>query len=188
MAPELAPFMADECLLSMPEVEGIDYTMKEYIKLVEKTKECVERLNAQGETCYWFTVTSLRSVVGGDWTPHKVEMTVWSFFVLRENKPHVLDDLPSADADAKRAARENGLRQEVSNGEVEAEAEAGQEAAASEPEPETCTDQQPLETGAESPAEQTDRSNVEPQVRCFSFIIFISSSPSSTSSSLSSLN
>merc|ERR1712001_38194 len=97
MAPELAPFMADECLLSMPEVEGIDYTMKEYIKLVEKTKECVERLNAQG----------------GDWTPHKVEMTVWSFFVLRENKPHVLDDLPSADADAKRAARENGLRQET---------------------------------------------------------------------------
>merc|ERR1711936_615231 len=112
MAPELAPFMADECLLSMPEVEGIDYTMKEYIKLVEKTKECVERLNAQG----------------GDWTPHKVELTVWSFFVLRENKPHVLDDLPSADADAKRAARENGLRQEVSNGQVEAEAEAGQEA------------------------------------------------------------
>ena len=51
MAPELAPFMADECLLSMPEVEGIDYTMKEYIKLVEKTKECVERLNAQGEWC-----------------------------------------------------------------------------------------------------------------------------------------
>ena len=92
-------------------------------------------------------------------------MTVWSFFVLRENKPQVLDDLPSADSEAKRAARENGLRQEVSNGEVEAE--AGEKAAASEPEPETCTDQQPLETGAESPAEQPERSNVEPQVGCF---------------------
>ena len=100
-------------------------------------------------------------------------MTVWSFFVLRENKPHVLDDLPSADADAKRPARENGLRQEVSNGAVEVEAEAGEKAAASEAEPETCTDQQPLETGAESPAEQTDRSNVEPQVRCFTLFIFI---------------
>jgi len=97
MAPELAPFMADECLLSMPEVEGIDYTMKEYIKLVEKTKECVERLNAQG----------------GDWTPHKVELTVWSFFVLRENKPQVLDDLPSAEAEVVRPARENGLHQET---------------------------------------------------------------------------
>ena len=50
MAPDLAPFMADECLLSMPEVEGIDYTMKEYMKLVEKTNKCVERLNAQGES------------------------------------------------------------------------------------------------------------------------------------------
>ena len=56
MAPELAPFMADELLLSMPEVEGIDYTMKEYMKLVDQTKQCVERLNAQGETCATFRV------------------------------------------------------------------------------------------------------------------------------------
>ena len=47
-APELAPFMADECLLAMPDMEGIDYTMKEYMKLVEKTRECVDRLNSQG--------------------------------------------------------------------------------------------------------------------------------------------
>merc|ERR1711884_604339 len=85
-APEIAPFMADELLMSMPEVEGIDYTMKEYMKLVEKTKECVERLNAQG----------------GDWTPHKVELTVWSFFVLRELKPEVLEELPEADSGNKR--------------------------------------------------------------------------------------
>ncbi len=51
-APELAPFMADECLLAMPDMEGIDYTMKEYMKLVEKTRECVERLNSQGEKSY----------------------------------------------------------------------------------------------------------------------------------------
>merc|ERR1712012_1290015 len=82
MAPELAPFMADELLLSMPEVEGLDYTMKEYMKLVEKTKECVDRLNAQG----------------GEWTPHKVEMAIWTYYVLRENKPELLDDLPEANA------------------------------------------------------------------------------------------
>merc|ERR1712117_409954 len=81
MAPELAPFMADELLLSMPEVEGIDYTMKEYMKLVEKTKECVERLNAQG----------------GDWNPHKVEMAVWTYYISRELKPEVLEELPEAD-------------------------------------------------------------------------------------------
>ena len=26
--PHIAPFMADECLLSLPEIEGIDYTLK----------------------------------------------------------------------------------------------------------------------------------------------------------------
>ena len=48
--PELAPFMADELLLSMGDTEGIDYTMKEYMKLVAKTQACVDRLNEQGET------------------------------------------------------------------------------------------------------------------------------------------
>ena len=46
-APHIAPFMADECLLSMPEVDGLDYTMKEYMRYVEYVKECVERLNSQ---------------------------------------------------------------------------------------------------------------------------------------------
>merc|ERR1711892_1219131 len=79
-APEIAPFMADELLLSMPEVEGIDYTMKEYMKLVEKTKECVERLNASG----------------GSWNPHKVEMTIWAYYIARDLKPEILDDMPDS--------------------------------------------------------------------------------------------
>merc|ERR1711971_462730 len=86
MAPELAPFMADELLLSMPEVEGIDYTMKEYMKLVDQTKQCVERLNAQG----------------GEWTPHKVEMAVWTYYILRDLKPEALENLPEAGSEAKR--------------------------------------------------------------------------------------
>ena len=48
-APHMAPFMADECLLAMPEVDGLDYTMKEYMRYVEYVKECVERLNSQGK-------------------------------------------------------------------------------------------------------------------------------------------
>ena len=59
--PELAPFMADECLLSMGDTEGIDYTMKEYMKLVAKTQACVDRLNEQGENIFfaWFIFNSL---------------------------------------------------------------------------------------------------------------------------------
>lgn len=115
MAPELAPFMADELLLSMPEVEGIDYTMKEYMKLVDQTKQCVERLNAQG---------------GTEWTPHKVEMAVWTYYILREFKPEALENLPEA-SDRRVATTEpaesdgpangnNGVNGEVSNGDAEA--------------------------------------------------------------------
>ena len=33
--PHIAPFMADECLLSLPEIEGIDYTLKVIIVGIE---------------------------------------------------------------------------------------------------------------------------------------------------------
>jgi len=92
-APEVAPFMADEILKSMPEIECIDYTMKEYMKLVEKTNKCVERLNAQG----------------GNWTPHKVELTIWAHYVMRDFKPELLDDMPGkGDVAAPAEARVNG--------------------------------------------------------------------------------
>ena len=45
--PDVAPFMADECIMSMPEYDGLDYTMKEYMRYVEYVKTCVERLNSQ---------------------------------------------------------------------------------------------------------------------------------------------
>jgi hypothetical protein len=77
--PELAPFMADECLLSMEGTEGIDYTMKEYMKLVAKTKQTVNRLNEQG----------------GSWNPHTVELAVWTHYVARDLKPEILEDMPS---------------------------------------------------------------------------------------------
>ncbi len=48
-APHLAPFMADECLLSMPDCDStLDYTMKEYMKLVDLVNQTVERLNKEG--------------------------------------------------------------------------------------------------------------------------------------------
>jgi hypothetical protein len=43
--PESAPFMADECLLAIPDIEGIDYTTKEYLKFVSHIQAVAERLN-----------------------------------------------------------------------------------------------------------------------------------------------
>merc|ERR1712038_1178873 len=82
-APHIAPFMADECLLSMPEVDGLDYTMKEYMRYVEYVKTCVERLNSQSP---------------GDpkYTPHIVELAVWTHYILYDLKPDLLEDMPEA--------------------------------------------------------------------------------------------
>uniref|UniRef100_A0A182KEU7 Uncharacterized protein n=1 Tax=Anopheles christyi TaxID=43041 RepID=A0A182KEU7_9DIPT len=49
-APESAPFMADECLMAIPDIEGIDYTTKEYLKFVTHIQQTMERLNLEEET------------------------------------------------------------------------------------------------------------------------------------------
>lgn len=46
-APETAPFMADECLMAIPEIEGIDYTTKEYLNFVTHIQTTVARLNSE---------------------------------------------------------------------------------------------------------------------------------------------
>merc|ERR1712018_1035445 len=33
-----------------------------------------------------------------NWTPHKVELAVWTHYILRDLKPEVLDDMPAAEA------------------------------------------------------------------------------------------
>jgi len=83
-APQTAPFMADECLLAMPDVDGLDYTMKEYMRFVDYVKACVERLNSREGA--------------SNWTPHKVELAVWTHYILRDLKPEVLDDMPAAES------------------------------------------------------------------------------------------
>lgn len=46
-APDTAPFMADECLMAIPEIEGIDYTTKEYLNFVQHIQSTVSRLNTE---------------------------------------------------------------------------------------------------------------------------------------------
>lgn len=46
-SPERAPFMAEECLIAIPEIEGIDYTTKEYLNFVQHIQSTVNRLNSE---------------------------------------------------------------------------------------------------------------------------------------------
>merc|ERR1711997_1054264 len=85
--PDVAPFMADECIMSMPEYDGLDYTMKEYMRYVEYVKSCVERLNSQ-------------SPADPKYTPHIVELAVWTHYILYDLKPELLEDMPASKVEA----------------------------------------------------------------------------------------
>lgn len=80
--PESAPFMADECLMAIPDIEGIDYTAKEYLKFASHIATAAERLNKANEE-----EKRPDAVV---WSPHKVELALWTHYVVSEHKPEIL--------------------------------------------------------------------------------------------------
>ncbi|KAI4504282.1 hypothetical protein M0802_000753 [Mischocyttarus mexicanus] len=96
-SPECAPFMADECLMAIPEIEGIDYTTKEYLKFVQHIQTTVDRLNKQTSN-------------GKSWSPHRVELALWTHYVASELKPELLEGIPGS--------TENGNSHPSSNGEA----------------------------------------------------------------------
>ena len=48
-APEVAPFMADESVLSVPNLGKLDYTQKHYLAYAGKIQEKAEELSKLGE-------------------------------------------------------------------------------------------------------------------------------------------
>lgn len=157
--PEAAPFMADECLMAIPEIEGIDYTTKEYLNFVQHIQTTVNRLNREHALANG--TTEERSRDGADqqkkvegseaepettkpddededkknstdddessdsrkapngikaqaaaareaaslaaqalkWSPHLVELALWTHYVASEMQPELLKDLPGMEAD-----------------------------------------------------------------------------------------
>merc|ERR1712238_569420 len=81
--PDVAPFMADECIMSMPDYDGLDYTMKEYMRYAEYVKACYTRLNSQ-------------SPADPKYTAHIVELAVWTHYILYDLKPELLEDMPES--------------------------------------------------------------------------------------------
>ncbi|XP_014243835.1 uncharacterized protein LOC106663486 [Cimex lectularius] len=98
-APEMAPFMADECLMAIPEIEGIDYTTKEYLNFVAHIQSTVQRLNSDNSN--------------GRWSPHRVELALWTHYVASELQPELLDSIPNGTT--SHANGEDKLESESSN-------------------------------------------------------------------------
>lgn len=80
--PETAPFMADECLMAIPEIEGIDYTTKEYLKFVNHIQAVADRLNK--------AAADSKRTDAVHWSPHKVELAIWTHFIVSDLKPELL--------------------------------------------------------------------------------------------------
>ena len=95
--------MADETMLSTPGVEATDYTLAEYMNYAEQIISRSDRLKAAGKlmvkplACWWsiFNLKFLRwTDPEGKWTPHKVEMALWTHYLARELKPSLLENMP----------------------------------------------------------------------------------------------
>ncbi|RZC41976.1 uncharacterized protein BDFB_005535 [Asbolus verrucosus] len=90
--PESAPFMADECLLAIPDIEGIDYTTKEYLKFVNHIQAVAERLNKTAKES-----NRPEAVI---WSPHKVELALWTHYVVSDIQPELLSSIPLENGNA----------------------------------------------------------------------------------------
>ncbi|XP_012271785.1 uncharacterized protein LOC105695088 [Orussus abietinus] len=118
-SPENAPFMADECLMAIPEIEGIDYTTKEYLNFVQHIQNTVERLNKQTSN-------------GKIWSPHRVELALWTHYVASELKPELLDGIPGT--------TENGNSHPTNGETTEPSDDSNQEASSEEVTPPGATE------------------------------------------------
>lgn len=78
--PDQCGFMADECMMAIPDIESIDYTTKEFLKYVEQLRKASERLNSQGGTVKW--------------NIHLVEKALWAYVVIKELKTEMLNEVP----------------------------------------------------------------------------------------------
>ncbi|CAH0563432.1 unnamed protein product [Brassicogethes aeneus] len=83
--PASAPFMADECLMAIPDIEGIDYTTKEYLKFANHICLVAERLNKESQLN-----KKPEAVV---WSAHKVELALWTHYILSDLKPSLLSHI-----------------------------------------------------------------------------------------------
>merc|ERR1712154_674119 len=71
-----------------------DYTIKEYMNYIEHINACVNRINENG---------------AADWTPHKVELAVWTYYILHDLKPELLQEVQQSEEKQVAAVTSNDV-------------------------------------------------------------------------------
>src|SRR5690348_10252597 len=79
--------MADECLTAIPEIEGIDYTVQEFLEMIRHLKQAQLKL-------------------GEEFSLHRIELTLWTHNVLLSLKPELLAGVP--EDGGKKVENKNG--------------------------------------------------------------------------------
>lgn len=170
-APETAPFMADECLMAIPEIEGIDYTTREYMNFVQHIQATTDRLN---EEVHGPAGRSKKARAGDDdddssssnsngdmpriarkWSPHNVELALWTHYVARELQPDLLDSMPAAVEGSKNSYSRNPTTNGSGNNNVTPAATTTTTTAADEP----PSDESNLDTELAKSGATSDESN-----------------------------
>ncbi|KAG8550943.1 hypothetical protein GDO81_023877 [Engystomops pustulosus] len=77
-APELSAFMADEAVESVPGLFPIQYNVKHYLRYLEELNKKSEALSKASEEA---------------WTPHRVELCLWTWKVAEKHCPELLESL-----------------------------------------------------------------------------------------------
>ncbi|XP_076826507.1 uncharacterized protein LOC143473414 [Brachyhypopomus gauderio] len=95
-APGVAAFMADEAVESIADLRPVQYTAKHYLlflqRMLDKTHELNKVSNEQ------------------DWTPHKVELCLWTWAVANQIQPSLLEEFRLNDPAQKETNQKPGRR------------------------------------------------------------------------------
>lgn len=83
--PEKCCFFADEVAYAIPSLTSLKYTAAEYELLNSEMVNCAKRLNCDSQKDQ-----EANSAINEKWTPHKVEITVWTHNILHQYKPELL--------------------------------------------------------------------------------------------------
>lgn len=102
--PEKCCFFADEVAHAIPSLATLKYSAAEYELLNSELVECSKRLNKD------FQKDNEKENDEGTWTPHKVELAVWTHSLIHQNKPELLSDLKRGSEENESASKKRKIK------------------------------------------------------------------------------
>ncbi|KAG7153700.1 uncharacterized protein LOC121857152 [Homarus americanus] len=85
--PEKCCFFADEVAHAIPSLASLKYNAAEYEVLNSEMINCAKRLNCEAQK------EDEKENGLEKWTPHKVELTIWTYSLLHQNNSELLSDI-----------------------------------------------------------------------------------------------